>query len=286
MKDMRAACTLFILLCTFTSAARSAESDEILLTTQHDVYEDYLCLLAGRNPLDIDDFTGECSRRDVVEIILLQQALALGGLNLPVKFEPGNFSLRNRRLLEKGYLLVSVDTFWLTEAQQYQHYLYISEPMIRRGEYTAGVYTSPSNKKVLSSRSLQDVQQLSGVTSQHWTADWYTMQQLHLKELVDEPSWVSQVKLVNQQFVDFMLAPFHVDFAKNGVDLVVVPKIAVKLDDSRHYVVSKNHPMGKAALKAINLGIAKMRQTGRIHKAYADAGFFYAQEHGWQIINE
>jgi hypothetical protein len=111
------------------------------------------------------------------------------------------------------------------------------------------------------------------------------MQQLSLKKLIDEPSWVSQVKLVDRQFVDFMLAPFHVDFAKNGVLLAIVPNIAVKLDDSRHFVISKNHPLADSAFKAINTGISIMRKSGLIQKAYSDAGFFYADEQGWKIIN-
>ncbi|WP_082768828.1 hypothetical protein [Paraglaciecola hydrolytica] len=276
---------LFILLFSSFSLCSQAATDKIILTVQTDVYEDYLCLLNERDPLDISDFTGACSRRDVVDIILLQQALKRGGLELPVSFRTGHYELRNRQLLEEGFLLVSVDTFWLTEAQKVQEHLYISEPILRKGEYVAGFYTSPHNKKALAARSLIDIQQLSGVSSQNWTADWQAMQQLGLKQLIDESIWVSQVKLVDRQFVDFMLAPFNVGFAKNNLELVIIPNIAVKLDDSRHYVISKNHPLADSAFKAINTGIAKMRQSGQIHKAYSDAGFFYAIEHKWKIIN-
>ncbi|WP_340677700.1 hypothetical protein [Paraglaciecola sp.] len=267
------------------SLPTQAATDKIILTVQSDVYEDYLCLLNDSGPLQITDFKGKCSRRDVVEIILLQQALQLGGLELPVTFRTGNYGLRNRQLLEEGFLLVSVDTFWLTEAQKIQAHLYVSEPMLRKGEYVAGIYTSPKNKKALASRSLKQIQQLSGVSSQNWTADWHAMQQLGLKQLIDEPIWGSQVKLVDHQFVDFMLAPMNVDFAKNGVLLELIPDIAVKLDDSRHFVISKKHPLSEAALKAVNVGIAKMRKSGLIHKAYSDSGFFYAIEHNWKIIN-
>lgn len=285
MKNMQFNCFLFILLFIGFATSSKAATDKIILTVQTDVYEDYLCLLNDRAALDITDFKGECSRRDVVDIILLQQALKLGGLELPITFRTGNYELRNRQLLEDGFLLVSVDTFWLTEAKKVQDHLYISEPMLRKGEYIAGIYTSPKNKKALASRSLKQIRQLSGVSSQNWTADWAVMQQLGLKQLVDEPIWVSQVKLVDRQFVDFMLAPFSVDFAKNGVLLKLIPDIALKLNDSRHYVLSKKHPLSEAAFKALNAGIAKMRQAGTIHKAYSDAGFFFATEHKWKIIN-
>ena len=285
MKNMQFNCFLFILLFIGFATSSKAATDKIILTVQTDVYEDYLCLLNDRVALDITDFKGECSSRDVVDIILLQQALKLGGLELPITFRTGNYELRNRQLLEDGFLLVSVDTFWLTEAKKVQDHLYISEPMLRKGEYIAGIYTSPKNKKALATRSLKQIRQLSGVSSQNWTADWAVMQQLGLKQLVDEPIWVSQVKLVDRQFVDFMLAPFSVDFAKNGVLLELIPDIALKLNDSRHYVLSKKHPLSEVAFKALNAGIAKMRQAGTIHKAYSDAGFFFATEHKWKIIN-
>jgi len=283
---MQFICFLLILLFTTYSATSTAASDKIILTVQPDVYADYLCLLNERSPLEITDFKGECSRRDVVDIILLQQALHLGGFDLSVKFRTGQFELRNRKLLEEGFLLVSVDTFWLTEAQSVQEHLYISEPMLRNGEYIAGLYTSPNNKKALASRTLQQVQKLSGVSSKNWSGDWRAMQQLGLKKLVNEPIWVAQVKLVDRQFVDFMLAPFNVDFARNGVILELIPQIAVKLAGSRHFVISKYHLLGEAAFKALNIGIATMRQRGLIHKAYADAGFFYAIEQNWTFINE
>lgn len=201
------------------------------------------------------------------------------------KFVPGNYSLRNRRLLETGLLLASVDTFWLAEAEQHSDYLLISEPMILNGEYTAGVYTASTNTKMLAVKNLQELQQFSAVSSKNWTADWDALESLKLIKLVDETSWTSQISLVKRGFIDFMLAPLNVKFMIQEWELVAVPEIAIALKDSRHFVFSKHHPLGEKALEAANKGIKLMRQNGTIYKAYSDAQFFYREDFNLRIIN-
>ena len=275
--------TLVFLL--ISSLELKAEPAKIIITMQDDVYKDYLCLLNGRSPLEVTDYSGKCSRRDVVEIVLFQQVLALGGLSANFTFVGGNHSLRNKRLLETGFLLGSVDTFWLQDAKE-TDFLLISKPMILAGEYTAGIFTTKKNMHLLASKSLKDLQQFTGVSSKNWTADWAAMQGLGLKKLVDEPIWSAQISLVKKGFVDFMLAPLNVNFKEQEWDLVAVPKLAVLLNDSRHFVFSKHHPQASVALEAANKGIAIMRENGMIHKAYSEAQMFYAVEHGYHIINQ
>jgi hypothetical protein len=287
MQQMRLALIVFFLSMLINSVKLQAEPFDIVITMQDDVYKGYLCLLNDRNPLDITDFSGACSRRDVVEIILFQQALALGGLSANIQFVPGNYSLRNRRLLETGFLMASVDTFWKKEAEKLSDFILISEPMILAGEYTAGFFTAKSNGNMLATRNLHDFEKFTGVSSKNWTADWQTMVSLQLKELIDEPIWSAQVSLVSRRFVDFMLAPLNVEFInKQDWDLVPVPGIAVLLNDSRHFVFSKNHPLAKMAFAAANKGIKIMRLNGTIHKAYSDAQLFYALEHNFTILNK
>ncbi len=51
-----------------------------------DVMADYSRFLNRRDPLSISDFSGPHSRRDVVEVVLLHQALALGGWGRALEF--------------------------------------------------------------------------------------------------------------------------------------------------------------------------------------------------------
>lgn len=57
--------------CVYASSLRVAVPE--------DVWLDYLALVDGREPLSIVDYRSAHARRDTVELLLLQQALAEGG---------------------------------------------------------------------------------------------------------------------------------------------------------------------------------------------------------------
>ncbi len=160
--------------------------------------------------------------------------------------------------------------------------------MIRNGEYVAGIYTSPYNQKVLRLRTLDDLKDLTSISTPKWRTDWQTLQSLPLKELIKENSWLSMARMVNLQWVDFMLMPFNYNpdqsFTMDKIFLVPVKNIAIVLKDSRHFVISKTHPQGNAAFIAINKGLKILREQKAITKAYTEAGFFINRDN-YTILN-
>lgn len=263
---------IFILL---TSSLR-AETIDIFI--RDDVYEDYLSFLAGRNVHNISNFSGKTIRRDVVDMIIAQQALKLGGFEHKFRYSAGKVNFRNTKLLEEGKLLISFDSYWLTDANAMSEYLYISSPVIRNGEYVAGIYTSEKNTNVFSITKSEDFKQFTSVSTPKWRTDWQTLSALPLKELVREDEWLSMARMVNMQWVDFMLMPFNStpdkSFTLGAIKLVPVPNIGIVLKDSRHFVISKKHPFGESAFKAIDKGLKLLRKNNFIVKAYQQAGFF------------
>lgn len=251
---------------------------EVSIYIRNDVYMDYLEFLDNRDVINITDYSGKNARRDVADIIIALQSLHLGGFKHKFRLSSGNVNYRNKKMLQTGELLISLDSYWLTDAESIKEDVYISSPVISKGEYVAGVYTSPNNIRALSIKQLSDFKQLSGVSTPQWRTDWETMISLNLAELIQEDQWVSMARLVSQGWVDFMLMPFHQDTKQDykiyKVHLVPVPNIAIMLNGSRHFVVSKHHPLGESAIKALKKGMAILRQQGRIKKAYIQAGFF------------
>lgn len=271
------------LLCNLASAgakipSQTGSNDSILIYIRDDVYEDYLEFVADREITSITNFTGKTIRRDVVDMIIAQQALKLGGFNYEFSYAPGKVNFRNTKLLEIGKLLISFDSYWLSDAEPLAENVFISSPVIRRGEYIAGIYTSPNNKAMLAVQQLEDLANFTAVSTPKWRTDWRTLQQLPLKELVRDDEWLSMARMVNIGWVDFMLMPFHSTpdqvFTLDNIKLMPVPNVAVVMDDSRHFVISKSHPQGEAAKAAIDRGLAKLRAENRIIKAYTDAKFF------------
>lgn len=265
------AIALFFLL----SAVAAAEQIDIYI--RDDVYEDYLKFVDGRDVLSITEFNSPYLRRDVADMVVLQQALALGGFTNKFNYIPGKVNFRNTKMLETGELLLSFDSYWLTDAKTIVEKIYISDPVIIKGQYLAGLFASPNNQKVFAVKSVQQLAKLTAVSTPKWQTDWQTLSTLPLKQLVREDEWLSQARMVHMQWVDFMLMPlFNApdgNYQLEKIHLKMVPKLAVLLNDSRHFVISRNHPQGKAAFDALNAGLKQLRASGKIELIYTKAGF-------------
>lgn len=234
------------------------KADDILIFIRDDVYQDYMTFLNGRDVHTIKDFSGKNIRRDVVDMIIAQQALKIGGFKHNFKYAAGKINFRNTKMLASGRLLISFDSYWLADAQALNDSVYTSDPVIRQGEYIAGIYTSPSNSAVLAITELDDLQKFTAVSTPKWRTDWQTLKLLSLKELIQEDEWLSQARMVNLGWIDFLLMPFNStpdqSFTMDKIHLVPVKGVAIELKDSRHFVISTKHPTEKSPLKPLISG--------------------------------
>lgn len=266
-----------LIAALLSNAAKALDASKIQIYVRDDVYEDYQRFLNGRHVEEISDFSGQYIRRDVVDMILAQQALALGGFRKEFEYQTGNVNFRNTKLLEQGKLLLSMDSYWLEDAKSMSDSVYVSEPLIKKGEYYAGVFYSPDNKKMKLLDSYSQLETYTSVSTPRWRTDWETLHSMPLQKLFVEHEWVSQARMVSMMWADFMLMPLMPslknEFNLEGIKLVAHPKLVVLLDGSRHLVVSKNHPYGLEAFKALQAGLKILDDRGMIIKAYQQAGF-------------
>ena len=150
---------LFVLALCFSAQTVMAATDDtrsVDAFIRDDVYSDYLAFVAGRNVYQITSFEGYRMRRDVVDMVLALQALKLGGFNKSFNYQVGKVTLRNTNILERGKQLISFDTYWHTDAMKMSKHAYISSPTFDKGEYLAGVFAHPSNRKVFEIDKLDD----------------------------------------------------------------------------------------------------------------------------------
>jgi len=270
------------------TVARAEDIPSVDVLIEDSVYDDYFRFLNGRSVQDIHDFSTVGARRDVVDMVLVQQAIRLGGLTLNFQFKRSDFSARSPKLFIRGEALVSFDSVWRNAARKFEQHVYISSPVIERGQYVAGLWTSPRNGKALAVRTLQDLQQLTAVSSKSYEADWRTLEGLKLKDIRDEYAWISMATLVSKGWIDVMLAPFPRQqpfvIKQEHVTLVAVDGVKVLLDDSRHFVVSKHHPYGAVTFAALQRGMAKLREQGVLNRAYAECGFYNSAVANWTLL--
>ncbi len=269
---------LFHLFTVFVASASAAKSaNEIDMYIRDDLFVDFQAFVAGRDVHEIKSFSGYRMRRDVVDMVLALQALKLGGFDKGFNYQIGKVTLRNTNILERGKQLLSFDTYWYADAEKISEYAYISEPVFRKGEYLAGVFAHPENRKVFNINSLEDFTKFTSISTPRWHADWETLKSLKLKKLYQDDEWLQQIRAVDKKWADFVLLPFmpavNNHYKLHSLELLAVPGIALTFNDSRHFVVSKNHPDGQDAYLALQKGLAILSEQKRIKSAYIEAGF-------------
>ncbi|MBU2892380.1 transporter substrate-binding domain-containing protein [Colwellia sp. D2M02] len=285
-------CRILLTLCLLYCPAILADSviyADILKAEDYRLR--YNLALRGQKAIDIKDYTPTKvgSQREIVEMIILQKALYLGGEKSTIAFNPkDSLTLREVTSLVKGDSLLYGNTLWFEMIKDYQGSLYISDPLIRYGEYEAGFYTSRSNKKALST-TMETLKDLKVITSSQWGADWRALHNSPVQTINFMGSWIDMLSMVEYQVVDAMLINFSLQedlsLMFDDKTYIPIPNIKIMLPGSRHFVVSKKHPNGAQVFNALNKGIKIMRESGEIEKLYRQAGFINSKVKGWSLAN-
>ncbi|WLD58000.1 hypothetical protein NFC81_14985 [Salinispirillum sp. LH 10-3-1] len=277
---------IFALSTTVLLSTAAANNNTILVPP--DVLRDYRILVGDRDPLTITDYSGPGSRRDVVELILMQQAIAAAGVHFDLTFVEEADYAATLNALSNGSALASGTSAWLNDLSPRHQDIYITTALIGRGEFEAGFYVHPDNLTALTASNTQDVQQLTGISSRHWQADWNTLSGLQLDALLHSDTWPGMVDAVMNGGADFLLAPFQTSEAMQlSVDsgvLVPIPGIKLGLVGSRHMAISRRHAEGPFFNSVVHLGLLRLKKSGTVRQAYIDAGFLHPDVEDWTLI--
>lgn len=254
-----------------------------------DIHEDYRLFLGERRPEDVTYYGGNHARRDVIELILMQQALKLGGFSQPLGFVDEENYFRSIRNVIDGKTLTISGTIWYEDLAGQQDRLHISPPIVMNGQFIVGIYTSPRNQLALASKNLAQLTQLKVVTSSQWKPDLHTLQNLGFDKIMYTPNWVNMARMVNAGRVDIALSPFEMNKDKEiiveGIHLIPIDGVKIAIQGSRHWPVSKSHPLGNEFYMALVKGVAQMRREGTIERAYRECGFFHPDLTEWKLLN-
>ncbi|WP_440874106.1 hypothetical protein [Thalassotalea sp. PLHSN55] len=223
--------------------------------------------------------------RSLIESILVCQALRLGGIEPIFNFVAISNIPRLLRLVTNRHIDLMLDSVWLNLADQNK--VYVSAPLIRDGEYFKGVYTNRLNIALLKAKSAKDLKNFHAVSSKHWHADWQALQRLNIATH-SVPRYQFMLKMVHAKRADFLLDDFsnNDDLSHNyeNIHLVPVPNMKVAIKGSRHILVNKENEHGTRIFTALQTGLKKLREQGKIVQAYQEGGFFNAQVNDWQVI--
>ncbi len=253
--------------------------------------------LAGDNIEQITHFNRPETRREVAEIVLLFQALRLGGYKKEITITSKELSyLRGVQKLGEGDFTLLGNTIWEETAKSYQD-IWISRPVIKHGEYIVGIYTTKEKAAAYENLTKAQLSRLTAITNRIWHVDLIALQSLHLKDIYHSTDWDAGVKMVYNNRTDFMLTPFqagkdmvlhHTPLNNSETatyDLYPIQGVKVKLNGSRHWVVSKKDLDGKTVIKALNKGLEILDRNGVRKKAFTESHFFTSKVQSWTLLN-
>lgn len=271
------------------SALAEKPATPLRVVLASDVYTDYQHFIGKRDPLTLKTFSGPGSRRDVVEVILLQQALRRGGENRPLQFVLTDSESRTVKALANGEADISGASSWKANADSNPAHISASLPVIRDGDFVAGLYfpaDAPALKTLASDPA--GISRYVAVCAEHWDPDITALQALGSKVLHTD-NWESMLGMLRKKRADFVLAPFQptpgLQLKAGGMVLKPVPGVKVSLAGSRHFLLSRSVQGAPELQKQLNAGLQQLQKEGVLARAYQESGFENASVRNWKLLN-
>lgn len=236
--------------------------------------------------LALNDFSQLPQGRDLVDVILLNQALHLGKCNCRLVYFDNSVYGRNIDLLNSGKFAMSADTLWLSDIQAHPESLIASHVVIKKGDYDVGLYTSKGNEKALKAKNTDDISKLTAISNRFWTADWQAINQLKPNKLAHIESFPNIKRLVKSEIADYTLIHFRVDEDDLSYEeMLPIPNIKAVLWDSRHFAISSHFPNSQHIANAINAGLKLLHKQNKITAAYQSVGINHPVTANWEVLN-
>ena len=279
---------LFTTILIFLYSSPNLAKELIYVSTTANFAEDYEKFLQEKQlpPEEITDFKSKYSSRVVASLVLISQALKLGGMDAKLRIVTFPNSARERAQVKKGKIAISGQVHWRTEFDSSVH---MSSAIIPQGRFIKAILGLANNEKLKDLRWHSDFKQLTTAIVPTWAHDLNLLEEMGVEHIYKAPNKGNLLKMVHAGRVDFILYEFSNKvkdgyFLEDGIKLKVTEKTKIILDGSRHYMVSKLHPQGDRIYKALEAGVKIMKEKGVFEKALYGVGFYPEGEKDWHRI--
>lgn len=248
----------------------------------------YNAYLNGRSVYNIDEYSGEGARRSVIEVVLLLQALKIGGLTDEIEWVIQPNHARIKRSLQYGKIALSASSLWNYDIDEMREFIVASEPIVAEGEYQAGLFKLASNE--LTIQNINDLSSLTAISVSAWIPDWNTLASLPVKKVIDANKWDNMILMLAAGRGDFILSSFKsskdMGFSEGENHFVPIQNVKISLLGSRHFVISVENDHYQEVLTTLNKGIKKLRLEGVINKAFTQSGFYNDRVKNWKDLTQ
>lgn len=270
-------------------------AEQVVMSVQQPYLNNFLKLVDENNgkAWDISSLPPGNNHRIVAEMVIIARALHLGGMDATLKFLSVPNSRRETYEVAQGNAVICSQQFnkGTFTTEEYENAAYMSSPITRFGEFRKGFYCLEDNTDLLKAKTLSDIRKTGpGIIGTHWKNDAEVLGAMGITNIVRAPTFKCMVMMLKAGRAQWIPLAFsgeedlsHTHF---GVRLVPVPGLSFSLLESRHFMVSKNHPNGKKVFSALESGLKQLRDEGFIRKILTQACFFNKRTTRWKLLNE
>ncbi len=222
---------------------------------------------------------------EVIELVLLVQALQLGGVKGEIKIKSApSFSILSK--VEKGEALLGGVSIWRERTQSRAKSLWVSDPLIRQGEFHLGLFSCGRPMSII---DLSGLQQFRLGSHANWPMVTELLQSLEVADLSLSSDWEQIAKQSCAGGSDLIAAPFtaSADQPLQYLEKLLspVPGVKLKVSGTRHFIISRLHPKGKRTYFSLQRGMRKLRVKGNIARALRQSGFLPQATANWTFLN-
>ncbi len=278
--------SLLALLGISITSVCIAASSPVVITVADEVLRAFRQSVNVDQIDEINDYEFLQGKPDVVELVMLIQALHLGGLTetLSIKAVPSTDDVLETVL--NGTATLAGSVFWRSRVQPLSNELWVSDATIRQGEYSLGVYSC--GKPLEPQRLLHHLASYVAVLGNNDAISLRTLRSIGVQRLLIMENWTEVVTALCNNEADFTFAPFPVTetlvLNESGHTLRPTMGIKVSVPGSQHFIVTKTG-RGRSAYFMLQRGLRKMRLNGQITQAYEQSGKVSGRAERWQLLN-
>ncbi|WP_370979423.1 hypothetical protein [Agaribacterium sp. ZY112] len=226
--------------------------------------------------------------RTSIELLLICQAFRAVDTNVAFKFISAPNYSRALELVKNGSAHLMAESTWEEDIDE--QYFYSTEPIIRKGEYFKGIYTTEENLEKMEINSVEDLRAYTALTPTNWSIDVETLISMGVtnRHAMQVPQAV--LKMIHSGRGDYTLSDFtkqhRMAITDGEENLYPVAGVKVRLPSERRFIVSKKSDPEGEIFSMLEQGVKKLRKDGSIERALHESGFINSDIEGWKVINE
>lgn len=226
------------------------------------------------------------SKRIIADLVIMTQAFEKSGAEFELEFIIAPNHKRAIAMVNSGEVVITGSDLFRNVLPESA---FISSAIIREGETSKAIFGLSSNKKLMSVKTLNDLQQLSAVSLPNWRTDWAIMSALNVKELHAVNRYQLALNLISERGIDFTLRNLPTEPGEiiiNDVSMSFVDGVKINLPGSRHFLISKAHPLGAQVYEKLEAGLLILRKENKIKTFMQNSNILNKYSEDWKVLNE